>query len=92
MSVNTKTLASRANGKSVKTKAFVILGILAMGTVPGFADTYGYVPSGPRAFRGEMMAPANPYCTPANGAEVLGGFAGDGQWVDRRTGFACGRW
>lgn len=94
MSLKTLTQLRNANGKFNAGKALMILGILAVSTAPSFADSsyYDGPQPGPRAFRGEMMAPVNPYCAPATGAQVLGGFAADGQWVDVRTGFACGRW
>ena len=90
MSTTIMSSLSHANRKNAKSKALAVLAILAMSATPSFAYTDGPM-GGPRAFRGEMIGP-NPYCAPANGAEVLGGFAAPRQWVDTRTGFACGRW
>lgn len=94
MSIKTIMQAGASNGKLNKSKAFAIAALLAMSATPSLAYTsYDAGPRpGPRAFRGEIYPGPSPLCTPANGAEVLGGFAGPHDLVDPRNGLTCGRW
>jgi hypothetical protein len=66
---------------------------VAMGSTNTSAYTNNSGYEYPRMDVRDYRSPAPPSafrdCRPANGAEIRGGFAGPGEWVDRETGEIC---
>jgi hypothetical protein len=94
MSNPTNKLQLTTIRKAGKRGAYALLVTLAMGSAPSLAYTDGASSydgiSTPRHYRSEMgRAPR--YCAPANGAQILGGFAGPSDLVDSVTGDICNR-
>jgi hypothetical protein len=80
---------------AAKCGAYAFFMTLAMGTGHSWAYTdggpsYDAWNSSPRYYRSDIgLAPR--YCVPANGAQILGGFAGPSDMIDPVTGDVCSR-
>ncbi len=74
---------SAAIRQMVKRTAYATLMMLTFGTANAWAMENA------RGFRGEVPANVLRNCRPANGAEIRGGFAGSGDWVNAATGDIC---
>lgn len=83
---------STGNRDIVKKAAFGLAAFVLLGAQVAAAET-GRTKVNPRAMQAHMDSEFQPArsCAPANGAQIIGGFAGPDDLIDANTGEICGK-